>query len=141
MEHWEAVLYKNAIIAESGEIEKALEHLDAVGKRSPDVLGVMEMRAPDSSEYVTSYLISNLHKFFSIWSEGGGVFLEFVLPWIANHNLFLLKLPVRDIVRAYNLTLETKQSSLGFPFDLSYSILGSLWAGMLLDYAAKIKSV
>lgn len=45
MEHWEAVLYKNTIISESGEIEKALEHLDAVGKRSPDVLGVMEMRA------------------------------------------------------------------------------------------------
>jgi len=45
MEHWEAVLYKNYIIAESGEYEKALEHLDAVGKKSPDVLGVMEMRA------------------------------------------------------------------------------------------------
>ncbi len=45
MEHWEAVLYKNYIIAESGDYEKALEHLDAVGKKSPDVLGVMEMRA------------------------------------------------------------------------------------------------
>jgi peptide alpha-N-acetyltransferase len=45
MEHWEAVLYKNTIIAESGEVEKALEHLEAVGKKSPDVLGVMEMRA------------------------------------------------------------------------------------------------
>lgn len=45
IEHWEAVLYKNAIIAESGNVEKALDHLDAVGKRSPDVLGVMEMRA------------------------------------------------------------------------------------------------
>ncbi|RMZ87152.1 hypothetical protein DV736_g5620, partial [Chaetothyriales sp. CBS 134916] len=45
MEHWEAVLYKNSIIAESGDLEKALEHLDAVGKRSPDVLAVMEMRA------------------------------------------------------------------------------------------------
>jgi N-alpha-acetyltransferase 15/16, NatA auxiliary subunit len=45
MEHWEAVLYKNHIIAESGDYEKALEHLDAVGKKSPDVLGVMEMRA------------------------------------------------------------------------------------------------
>jgi N-alpha-acetyltransferase 15/16, NatA auxiliary subunit len=45
MEHWEAVLYKNYIIAESGEYEKALEHLEAVGKKSPDVLGVMEMRA------------------------------------------------------------------------------------------------
>lgn len=45
LEHWEAVLYKNYIIAESGELEKALDHLDAVGKKSPDVLGVMEMRA------------------------------------------------------------------------------------------------
>ncbi|KAF7505822.1 hypothetical protein GJ744_000397 [Endocarpon pusillum] len=45
MEHWEAILYKNYIIAESGDYEKALEHLDAVGKKSPDVLGVMEMRA------------------------------------------------------------------------------------------------
>jgi N-alpha-acetyltransferase 15/16, NatA auxiliary subunit len=45
MEHWEAVLYKNIIIAESGQVEKALDHLDAVGKRSPDVLGVMELRA------------------------------------------------------------------------------------------------
>jgi N-alpha-acetyltransferase 15/16, NatA auxiliary subunit len=45
MEHWEAILYKNYIIAEGGEYEKALEHLEAVGKKSPDVLGVMEMRA------------------------------------------------------------------------------------------------
>ena len=45
MEHWEAVLYKNTIIAESGNIEKALDHLEAVGKKSPDVLGVLEMKA------------------------------------------------------------------------------------------------
>ncbi len=45
MEHWEAILYKTYIIAESGEVEKALDHLEAVGKKSPDVLGVMEMRA------------------------------------------------------------------------------------------------
>ena len=45
MEHWEAILYKNYIIAESGEVEKALDHLEAVGKKSPDTLGVMEMRA------------------------------------------------------------------------------------------------
>lgn len=45
MEHSEAVLYKNMIIAESGNIEKALEHLEAVGKRCSDVLAVMEMRA------------------------------------------------------------------------------------------------
>ena len=45
MEHWEAVLYKNYIIAESGEVEKALDHLEAMGRKSPDVLGVMEMKA------------------------------------------------------------------------------------------------
>lgn len=45
IEHWEAVLYQNTIIAESGELERALEHLEAVGKNSPDILGVMEMRA------------------------------------------------------------------------------------------------
>ena len=45
MEHWEAILYKNRIIAESGEYEKAYEHLEAVGKKSPDILGVMELRA------------------------------------------------------------------------------------------------
>ncbi|RMZ78707.1 hypothetical protein DV737_g3759, partial [Chaetothyriales sp. CBS 132003] len=45
MEHWEAVLYKNSIIAESGDLNKALDHLDAVAKKSPDVLAVMEMRA------------------------------------------------------------------------------------------------
>lgn len=44
-EHWEAILYKNFIIAESGDYAKALDHLDAVGKKAPDILGVMEMRA------------------------------------------------------------------------------------------------
>lgn len=45
MEHWEAVLYKNTIIAESGNLQKALDHLEAVGKKIPDVQGVMEMKA------------------------------------------------------------------------------------------------
>ncbi|PGH16266.1 hypothetical protein AJ80_05289 [Polytolypa hystricis UAMH7299] len=45
MEHSEAILYKNSIIAESGDLEKALEHLDAVGKNCFDVQAVMEMRA------------------------------------------------------------------------------------------------
>ena len=45
IEHWESVLYKNYIIAESGEIEKALEHLEAVGNKAPDVLAAMEMKA------------------------------------------------------------------------------------------------
>lgn len=45
LEHWEAVLYKDYIIAESGDIQKALDHLEAVGRKSPDVLAVMEMRA------------------------------------------------------------------------------------------------
>ncbi|KAL4977551.1 NMDA receptor-regulated protein 1-domain-containing protein [Aspergillus desertorum] len=45
MEHSEATLYKNMIIAESGNIEKALEHLESVGHRCSDVLAVMEMKA------------------------------------------------------------------------------------------------
>ena len=45
MEHSEAVLYKNSIIAESGNLERALEHLEEVGKGCFDVLAVMEMRA------------------------------------------------------------------------------------------------
>lgn len=45
MEHSEAVLYKISIIAESGDLERALEQLDTVGKRCSDVLGVAEMRA------------------------------------------------------------------------------------------------
>ncbi|KAL2860734.1 peptide alpha-N-acetyltransferase complex A subunit NAT1 [Aspergillus lucknowensis] len=45
MEHSEATLYKNMVIAESGELEKALEHLESVGHRISDVLAVMEMKA------------------------------------------------------------------------------------------------
>lgn len=45
MEHSEAVLYKNMIIAESGDLQRALEHLEAVGYRCTDVLAVMEMKA------------------------------------------------------------------------------------------------
>lgn len=45
LEHSEAVLYKNVVIAESGETEKALEHLEAVGNKCADVLAVMEMKA------------------------------------------------------------------------------------------------
>ena len=44
-EHSEAVLYKNTIIAEMGETERALEHLDAVSKYNLDRTAVMEMRA------------------------------------------------------------------------------------------------
>ncbi|KKK18615.1 hypothetical protein P175DRAFT_0504325 [Aspergillus ochraceoroseus IBT 24754] len=45
MEHSEATLYKNMIIAESGDLEKALENLESVGHRVSDVLAVMEMKA------------------------------------------------------------------------------------------------
>ncbi|PGH18591.1 hypothetical protein AJ79_00370 [Helicocarpus griseus UAMH5409] len=45
MDHSEAALYKNSVIAESGNLERALEHLDAVGKNCHDRLAVMEMRA------------------------------------------------------------------------------------------------
>ena len=44
-EHSEAALYKNTIIAEMGETERALEHLDAVSKNNLDRTAVMEMRA------------------------------------------------------------------------------------------------
>ncbi|PYH39434.1 peptide alpha-N-acetyltransferase complex A subunit NAT1 [Aspergillus neoniger CBS 115656] len=45
MEHSEAVLYKNVIMAEAGKVEQALEHLEKVGHRISDVLAVMEMKA------------------------------------------------------------------------------------------------
>ncbi|KAJ5168247.1 N-terminal acetyltransferase A complex subunit n.t1.c1 [Penicillium canariense] len=45
MEHSEACLYKNMIIAETGNLERALEHLEKVGYRCTDVLAVMEMKA------------------------------------------------------------------------------------------------
>lgn len=45
MEHSEAALYKNSIIAEMGEIERALEHLNAVGWDNLDRTSVMELRA------------------------------------------------------------------------------------------------
>lgn len=45
MEHSEACLYKNTIIAESGNLERALEHLEKIGYRCTDVLAVMEMKA------------------------------------------------------------------------------------------------
>ena len=45
IEHSEAVLYKNTIIAEMEETERALEHLDAVSKNNLDRTSVMELRA------------------------------------------------------------------------------------------------
>ena len=45
IEHAEAILYKNSIIAETGEVERALEHLDAAAKNNPDRTSVMELRA------------------------------------------------------------------------------------------------
>ncbi|KAJ5729970.1 N-terminal acetyltransferase A complex subunit n.t1.c1 [Penicillium malachiteum] len=45
MEHSEAILYKNTIIAETGNLERALEHLEKYGYRCTDVLAVMEMKA------------------------------------------------------------------------------------------------
>lgn len=45
IEHNEAVLYKNMIIAEMGEFERALEHLESVQKTTLDRTAVLEMRA------------------------------------------------------------------------------------------------
>lgn len=44
-ENSEAVMYKNSLIAEQGNIEKALEHLTAAGKHNLDRLAVLELRA------------------------------------------------------------------------------------------------
>ena len=44
-EHAETVLYKNTIIAEMGETERALDHLNAVAKGNTDRTNIMEMRA------------------------------------------------------------------------------------------------
>lgn len=44
IEHSEAVLYKNTIIAEMGQTERALDHLDAVSKGSLDRTAAMEFR-------------------------------------------------------------------------------------------------
>ncbi|KAL8935502.1 MAG: hypothetical protein Q9216_005393 [Gyalolechia sp. 2 TL-2023] len=44
-EHSEALLYKNTIIAEAGETERALEHLEAIFNTNLDRTAVMEMRA------------------------------------------------------------------------------------------------
>ncbi|KAI9814463.1 MAG: hypothetical protein M1827_003319 [Pycnora praestabilis] len=45
IEHSEAVLYKNTIIAEMGETERALDHLEATSKYNLDKTAVMEMKA------------------------------------------------------------------------------------------------
>ncbi|EAQ88423.1 hypothetical protein CHGG_05042 [Chaetomium globosum CBS 148.51] len=45
LENSEALLYKNSIIAEMGDFERALEHLEAECKACLDRLAVMELRA------------------------------------------------------------------------------------------------
>ena len=45
IEHSEALLYRNNIIAEMGETERALDHLESFAKQSLDRTSVMEMRA------------------------------------------------------------------------------------------------
>ena len=45
IEHAEAVLYKNMIIAEEGELSRALEHLDSIQKIVLDRTALMEMKA------------------------------------------------------------------------------------------------
>lgn len=45
MEHAEANLYKNSIIAEQGDYERALEHLESIQKNALDKTAVMEARA------------------------------------------------------------------------------------------------
>jgi peptide alpha-N-acetyltransferase len=38
-------MYKNSLIAEQGDIQKALDHLESAGKHNLDRLAVMELRA------------------------------------------------------------------------------------------------
>ncbi|KAF2018594.1 N-alpha-acetyltransferas-like protein 15 [Aaosphaeria arxii CBS 175.79] len=45
LEHSEAVLYKNTIIAESGDIERALEHLNTIARANLDRTAVLELKA------------------------------------------------------------------------------------------------
>lgn len=44
-ENSEAVMYKNSLIAEQGDIQKALDHLETAGKHNLDRLAVLELRA------------------------------------------------------------------------------------------------
>jgi peptide alpha-N-acetyltransferase len=44
-ENSEAVMYKNSLIAEQGNIRRALEHLESAGKHNLDRLAVAELRA------------------------------------------------------------------------------------------------
>jgi N-alpha-acetyltransferase 15/16, NatA auxiliary subunit len=45
LEHSEAIMYKNSIIAEMGETQKALDHLESAAKHNLDRLAVLELRA------------------------------------------------------------------------------------------------
>lgn len=45
MEHAEAALYKNSIIAERGDTQRALEHLESIYKTALDRVAVMELKA------------------------------------------------------------------------------------------------
>ncbi|KAH7357736.1 N-terminal acetyltransferase A complex subunit nat1 [Plectosphaerella cucumerina] len=45
IEHSEVLLYKNRLIAEQGDYERALKHLETISKQSLDRLAIMEKRA------------------------------------------------------------------------------------------------
>ncbi|KAK4507711.1 hypothetical protein PRZ48_001446 [Zasmidium cellare] len=45
IEHAEAVLYKNTVIAEQGDVQRALEQLESISKSALDRTAVMELRA------------------------------------------------------------------------------------------------
>lgn len=44
-ENSEAVMYKNSLIAEQGDIQRALDHLESAGEHNLDRLAVVELRA------------------------------------------------------------------------------------------------
>lgn len=45
VEHYEAALYKNSIIAESGDVQRALDHLESISKIVLDKLSILEWKA------------------------------------------------------------------------------------------------
>lgn len=45
LENSEAIMYKNSLIAERGDIQRALDHLESAGKHNLDRLSVLELRA------------------------------------------------------------------------------------------------
>ena len=116
LEHSEAVLYKNSIIAESGEVEKALEHLDAVGKKCSDILAVMEMKADyllrldkmSEAEAAFAALIERnpeSSEYFEGWMKAKGIPEKDDKTIKAEYDVWVEKFPKADFPRRKPLDL------------------------------------